>query len=316
MAGPRRRTHRPVDERRSVAHVRADRDAPAQAVTSSKARCQPVIPSRDCSTVDAVDRQGRQGHSLSDALLELVPRVRHLPGACDRRQVAMMRCTRHRGGGSDRRARDIGACLCTGVDGVRQQGRSVHDQLPRRARQVRESTFTSQFGADLPSRVYSATRGASRFSVTVVDYRPSREDPDGEIQVLSRWCRDLPRRGQPRSSSTGAGYWKADRAGAVIHATWQFMQRDATVTYFNWNNVDLVEGHMLTLTNNKRTSRARPRRSTCTKPALHSRRDCSRRLSGPRGSSSSQSRGSTRTATSIRYQTLYHNGFPKPPRSR
>jgi hypothetical protein len=71
--------------------------------------------------------------------------------------------------------------------------------------QVRESTFTSQFGADLPSRVYSATRGASGFSVTVVDYRPvekiltekSKSCPAGEGRVWD-WARDLPRRRQPR----------------------------------------------------------------------------------------------------------------------
>ena len=39
------------------------------------------------SAVDAVDRQGRQGHPLSDALLELVPRLRHLPASGDRRAI-------------------------------------------------------------------------------------------------------------------------------------------------------------------------------------------------------------------------------------
>jgi hypothetical protein len=28
-----------------------------------------------------------------------------------------------------------------------------------------------------------------------------------------------------------------------VDATWQFMQRDATVTELTWNNVDFVEGH-------------------------------------------------------------------------
>jgi len=37
---------------------------------------------------------------------------------------------------------------------------------------IRETTYKSEYGADLPARVYSAARGAARYSVTVVDYRP------------------------------------------------------------------------------------------------------------------------------------------------
>ena len=40
-----------------------------------------------------------------------------------------------------------------------------------------------------------------------------------------------------------------DYAGALIYATWHYMQRDATVTEFIWNNIDLVEGYLLHLTN-------------------------------------------------------------------
>ena len=39
---------------------------------------------------------------------------------------------------------------------------------------VTESTYRSEFGADLPARVYSATQGQSRYSVTVVDYNHSQ----------------------------------------------------------------------------------------------------------------------------------------------
>ena len=50
-------------------------------------------------------------------------------------------------------------------------------------------------------------------------------------------------------TSTGAGYWKADVAGALIYATWKFMERDAKVTHLLWNNINLVGGHQLHLTN-------------------------------------------------------------------
>jgi len=37
---------------------------------------------------------------------------------------------------------------------------------------VTETAWTSEYGAVLPARVYSATQGQSRYSVTVVDYNP------------------------------------------------------------------------------------------------------------------------------------------------
>ena len=40
-----------------------------------------------------------------------------------------------------------------------------------------------------------------------------------------------------------------DYAGALIYATHQYMKRDAAITEFIWTNIDLVEGHMLQLTN-------------------------------------------------------------------
>ena len=35
-----------------------------------------------------------------------------------------------------------------------------------------QTTYKSEHGADLPARIYSATQGQSRYSVTVVDYNP------------------------------------------------------------------------------------------------------------------------------------------------
>src|SRR5947199_8267955 len=39
---------------------------------------------------------------------------------------------------------------------------------------VTETTYRSEYGADLPARVYSATQGQSRYSVTVVDYNQAQ----------------------------------------------------------------------------------------------------------------------------------------------
>ena len=110
---------------------------------------------------------------------------------------------------------------------------------------ITTTTYKSQFGADLPARVYTASAGASRFSLTVVDYRPIEK-------ILAEKAKSCPEGSEVCRggfSSTGPGYSWADRAGAMIYATWQFMQRDAKVTEFNWNNINQVTGHILHLTN-------------------------------------------------------------------
>jgi hypothetical protein len=55
--------------------------------------------------------------------------------------------------------------------------------------------------------------------------------------------------------NTGPGYWKMDAGGAIVYATWQFMQRNARVTHLLWNFIDLVEGQQLQLTNTADQSR-------------------------------------------------------------
>jgi len=179
--------------------------------------------------------------------------------------------------------------------------------------QVTDTTYTSQFGADLPARVYRAALGPSRFSMTVVDYRPIE-------RILTEKAKSCPegaetcRGGANAGSSTGAGYWKADVAGAIVYATWRFMQRGSQVTELVWTNIDLVEGHMLHLTNADKTR-------TFVSIFMHDHRLYLGEATVPAGDPQpglfQQSLGwIDENGTGIRYQTLYHNGFPVPPRAR
>jgi hypothetical protein len=181
------------------------------------------------------------------------------------------------------------------------------------APQVTESTYPSQFGADLPARVYSATRGQSRFSITVVDYRSIEK-------ILTEKAKSCPagaetcRGGTNAGSSTGAGYWKVDYAGALIYASWRYMQRDAAVTEFIWNNIDLVEGYLLHLTN-------RDKSRTYVSIYMHVDRLYIAEATVPGGDPEpglfQQALGFIdQDGRSIRYQTLYHHGQPTPPRAR
>jgi hypothetical protein len=107
------------------------------------------------------------------------------------------------------------------------------------------------------------------------------------------------------------GYWKADIEGAVVHATWEFLQRDAKITYLGWNNIDLVEGHMLYLTNTADKSR------TSAGIYMHENKlyilEGTVRAGFPDPGFFQQSIGwLDKDGNGIRYQTVYHNGFPKP----
>ena len=91
--------------------------------------------------------------------------------------------------------------------------------------QVTETTWTSEFGAILPARIYTTTQGQSRYSLTVADYNPieqlmvekSKSCPPGTetCQGVADW---------------GLGYWKNDVRGAIVYATSKFLQSDIKVT--------------------------------------------------------------------------------------
>src|SRR5437773_9147467 len=100
---------------------------------------------------------------------------------------------------------------------------------------VTETTYKSEFGANLPARIYSASQGQSRYSVTVVDYNQSQ-------RILTEKAKACPAGAETCIGGPGnEGHWKDDLRGAIVYASWQFMKRDAKVTSYVWNLVDQVE---------------------------------------------------------------------------
>jgi len=69
---------------------------------------------------------------------------------------------------------------------------------------ITQTTYTSDHGAGLPARVYSASQGQSRYSVTVVDFNP--------IEKLRRRKRSRAPRGRSRVSAAGPGESAIGRA--------------------------------------------------------------------------------------------------------
>ena len=105
-----------------------------------------------------------------------------------------------------------------------------------------------------------------------------------------------------------------DYAGALIYASWRYMQRDATVTEFIWNNIDLVEGYLLHLTNKDKSR-------TYVSIFMHADRLYIAEATVPAGAPEpglfQQALGwIDENGRSIRYQTMYHHGQPTPPRAR
>jgi len=93
--------------------------------------------------------------------------------------------------------------------------------------QMENTTWVSQYGYTLPAHIYRATRGAERYSVTVVDYR------DIEKQGVER-SKKCPPGAEPcigtqdgrQGAIIGLGYWKMDIRGALAYATLKLLQRN------------------------------------------------------------------------------------------
>jgi hypothetical protein len=177
---------------------------------------------------------------------------------------------------------------------------------------VSTTTFRSEYGADLPARVFQVTSGRERYSMTVVDYTPI----EAILTAKSKQCppfADERCTGVGAGAAVGFGYWKTDVRAALVWASWQFIQRDARVTHYMWNFVDLVEGHQLQLTNNRDRSR------TFVSIYMHENRLYIMEGTVPEGDPEpglfQQSLGFVdKDGNGIRYRDYYDNDYPPPAR--
>ena len=176
---------------------------------------------------------------------------------------------------------------------------------------VMETTYKSEYGADLPARVFSATRGRERYSVTVADYREAQRLLD---EKAKQTCpKDFADERACGLNNAGRGYWKEDIGGALLWATYGFLKRDAKLTHLAWAWQDLVEGHELSLVNNADQS------LTFVHIAMHQNRLYIVEGTAPKGSPVpglfQQSLGFVdKDGRGVRYQSVYsnmHAEFPK-----
>lgn len=172
---------------------------------------------------------------------------------------------------------------------------------------LEEFTYTSEYDGKFPGR-YRSTQGASRYSVTVVDYR------DAE-RIHTERAKSCPADGHTGCSGapyTGVGSWRTDVRGAIDFATAAFLKREAKVSFFGWSFVDLVEGRQLQLTNADASR-------TFAGIYMHENRLYILEATVPKGMPApgffQQSLGFVdASGKTIRYEGIYSNGFPAPPR--
>ena len=172
---------------------------------------------------------------------------------------------------------------------------------------ITETIYRSEQRADLPARVYSATQGQGRYSVTVVDYNQAQ-------RILTEKAKACPPGAEPCLGGRGnEGHWKDDIRGAIVYASFQFIQRDAKLTSYLSDFVDQVEGHRLQLTNNADKSR------TFAGIYMHENKLYIVEGTVPAGYPApglfQQSLGwLDENGIGLRYQSIYSNGWPAPPR--
>jgi hypothetical protein len=169
-------------------------------------------------------------------------------------------------------------------------------------------TWTSQYGIELPGRVYSTESGPSRYSVTVVDY----SDVERVLTERSKTCidGDSTCRGAP---ATGPGHWKQDVLGAMAYASGKLLQRDAKVLELISTWADQIEGMKLQLANLSDKTR------THASIYMHQNKlymlEATVPATYPEPGLFEQSIGwFDEKGNSIRYTSSYREGYPVPPR--
>jgi len=103
---------------------------------------------------------------------------------------------------------------------------------------VRDITYSTEYAHKLPGRVYTVENGPSRYSVTVVDYSNLEKLEADRVNSCKATGGD---------GDLCNDHSKTDMRGAIVYATWGFLQKNAKVTHYVYTNADRVEGHELHL---------------------------------------------------------------------
>src|SRR5438067_5441148 len=81
---------------------------------------------------------------------------------------------------------------------------------------VRDVSYRSEYSITLPGRVYSYENGPNRYSVTVIDYADLEKIEAERVKSCKAAGGD---------GDTCNDHSMADTRGAIVYATWNFLQR-------------------------------------------------------------------------------------------
>ena len=173
--------------------------------------------------------------------------------------------------------------------------------------EVEDIAYDTQYFITLPGRMYTYQDGPNRYSVTAVDWRDA-EERHADLVVS---CRAAGNDGDICFERS-----ELDTRGAMTHAAWNIMRRGAKVTDFVYNISDFVEGFHMQVTNedgsrnyaaiNMHENRLYILEARVTADAIPPLV-----FQQSLGFVDPEEEGNT-----IRYRSIYTNGFTAPARSR
>lgn len=105
--------------------------------------------------------------------------------------------------------------------------------------EIKEFSYATEWGGNLPAKLYSITTGGVDYKLTVVNYGT---DDTAYVRVEDHTDDDFP--------------WLYDFRGSIAYAAHNIRKRnDGEITFDNWHHIEMVEGHQIQITheNGERT---------------------------------------------------------------
>lgn len=178
---------------------------------------------------------------------------------------------------------------------------------------IDEITYTSAFDAAFPARTYTYRQGSSQYVVMVVDYTDAERIHAARLQHCTPGAQSLCLGSEP-DGAQGVGSWKYDVHSAVDFATWRIVQRGGRLTYLAWAAIDRIGGRQIHITNPDGSR-------TFVAIHMHENRLYVFEATVPPGAPEpglfqQSPRFLDKDGAVARYETIYWNGYPPPPRAR
>ncbi len=187
---------------------------------------------------------------------------------------------------------------------------------------IQEITYPTEYRITLPGRAYTSDAGRNHYKITVIDYRDAMKiHAVRNDKCFADAGADRPGLTAAQRRDLVGDACQDDGAkevrGAMMYATWNFVQKAAKVTHLAYYNSDLIEGNEIH-TINPDESR------TYAVIHMHENRLYVAEATVPKGAPAANwfqisLRFLDDQFNPVRYQMIglhiYSNGMPKPPRA-